>query len=601
MNSKIDAKRSHLQRLQSLQSKSSNSTGCSTETKDTSAHQIVAQTEKKFNQLPFVNLPTIKILDHYPDGGWGWVIVFAVCTVNLLCQGLHLGFGVIGHIAQLEFGISDLEAAWLASLSYSFHFLIQPLVIAICQRKSTRLYAVIGGLILSLGFLFLGFSTKLHEIFISSTVIALGTSVAMTTGNTMVGRYFKVRRNFAEIFVTSSGGLGIAVVPSLVTKLFSFAGWLRSFQVATGAACLVILAGAFYRSVSLYHPRRRLILHLKRQKAKRPRKERQAEKPPYFDAKCLHLKSLQILLFAVMIISWGVFIPFFYLPRSTSILTSDDERIAVLCTIGVSFVTGCMTSGCLLTKGGMSHHIGRQYICALSVFVCAVSIAFLSLVSCFHGCVVIACVYGIFCGSYAYTLKVYTYEVVRFILMERAWGFVQLAQAIPVLLGLPTTEYLNQWHSNTGFFFATFLMCIGTVLIMLVPIGHRQASTQTFLRDIYAHDDELNDQLDMNAIDLIASPDISTRPFNNFTVYNTGAVVRDTKLLQQVVNEHFEMAVESSPISTRAKVAEFLIKSPLGMYLNSQVFTDTSLSEEDGGPAPREIIDGVEIDAETGF
>lgn len=42
--------------------------------------------------------------------------------------------------------------------------LTAPIVIALCRRKSTRLTAVIGGLILSLGILFTSFATQFHQV-----------------------------------------------------------------------------------------------------------------------------------------------------------------------------------------------------------------------------------------------------------------------------------------------------------------------------------------------------------------------------------------------------------------------------------------------------
>lgn len=48
-------------------------------------------------------------------------------------------------------------------------------------------------------------------------------------------------------------------------------------------------------------------------------------------------------------------------------------------------------------------------------------------------------VYGIFCGGYHYSLKMYTYERVRARNFARTWGFVQCSQALPIAFGVPIT------------------------------------------------------------------------------------------------------------------------------------------------------------------
>jgi len=44
---------------------------------------------------------------------------------------------------------------------------VSPLIVAICKRKSTRVTAVIGGLVTALGCLFTSFSSQLHQVLTS--------------------------------------------------------------------------------------------------------------------------------------------------------------------------------------------------------------------------------------------------------------------------------------------------------------------------------------------------------------------------------------------------------------------------------------------------
>lgn len=53
---------------------------------------------------------------------------------------------------------------WLGAASWASSMFAAPIIIALCRRKSTRLTAVIGGLVLALGILFTSFATLLHQV-----------------------------------------------------------------------------------------------------------------------------------------------------------------------------------------------------------------------------------------------------------------------------------------------------------------------------------------------------------------------------------------------------------------------------------------------------
>lgn len=88
------------------------------------------------------------------------------------------------------------------------------MVVAICRRKSIRLVAILGGLVTALGCLFTSFATQFHQLFVSyGVIVAIGVSMIRDTAVIMIGQYFKRRREFVEIFVIGTSGLGIALMP----------------------------------------------------------------------------------------------------------------------------------------------------------------------------------------------------------------------------------------------------------------------------------------------------------------------------------------------------------------------------------------------------
>lgn len=71
-----------------------------------------------------------------------------------------------------------------------------------------------------------------------------------------------------------------------------------------------------------------------------------------------------------------------------------------------------------------------------------------------------------------YSIKMFTLERMRAKHFTKAWGFVQGAESIPVLLGVPITGYINQVHPKAGYYFSCASTVIGALLFF--AIGHKK-------------------------------------------------------------------------------------------------------------------------------
>ena len=71
---------------------------------------------------------------------------------------------------SVDFFFYDVVAA-LGALCLSNGLLLSPLTIGVCKRKSTRLTAVLGGLVLALGCLFSSFANQFHQLFLSHALM----------------------------------------------------------------------------------------------------------------------------------------------------------------------------------------------------------------------------------------------------------------------------------------------------------------------------------------------------------------------------------------------------------------------------------------------
>ena len=169
------------------------------------------------------DLKTLK-QHYYPEGGWGWIVALASVLVNILAYGLQLSLAIIflhnlAHFSKRHSMLAPEtpNTTWLGALSSSVSLLMSPVTIAVCKRKSTRLVAVAGGLVTSLGCLFTSFASQWHQVFISyGLIIGVGVGMILDSTTLMIGQYFKRRRELLEIVIVSARGTGLCLLYSFV-------------------------------------------------------------------------------------------------------------------------------------------------------------------------------------------------------------------------------------------------------------------------------------------------------------------------------------------------------------------------------------------------
>ncbi|XP_041351503.1 monocarboxylate transporter 13-like [Gigantopelta aegis] len=460
--------------------------------------------------------PRIDVTDYYPDGGWGWVVVAAATLVHVLCSGFHFAFGALFLEIQQEFNTKNIETAWLGSVGLGISLFVTPFITIICRRKSPRLYAVIGGLICALGCLFLAFSTQPEQLFISHCVVmSLGSGITIATANIMVGRYFRRRREIAEMILIGGTGVGTALMSVLFKTLISTVRWMHGLQCIAGLLILTIIAGALYRSASLYHPRRKVILHLKTQK--KNRRDREAEKPPYLDFSALKMRSLQALLLISAVISLGIHIPFVIMLKSACTHKIVADKLLLLNVyLGTGFIVGCFAFGYITVRNSNECSISRRHLCQSSSILCGVFTLLLIMAEDSNAHALYAWGYGICCGAYYYSFKMYLYELMKSKLMERAWSYVAGAQCIPFLVGAPVSAYLSEAYKTdaAGYIFAGVVMLIGGLLFYAMPFFESHPSNQEELQK-HANNSSATSAEAAALLDLDATDNVNAKPLNN--------------------------------------------------------------------------------------
>lgn len=133
-----------------------------------------------------------------PDGGWGWVVVFASFVVNLIADGITFSFGVIYVEFLNYFGEGKAKTAWIGSLFMAMPLLSGPIASFLTDRYGCRKVTIAGSILASLGFVISSFSNSMEMLFFTFGILAgFGLSLCYVAAVVIVAYYFDKRRSFA--------------------------------------------------------------------------------------------------------------------------------------------------------------------------------------------------------------------------------------------------------------------------------------------------------------------------------------------------------------------------------------------------------------------
>lgn len=140
---------------------------------------------------------SLSLLDP-PDGGWGWVVVFASFTAHMIADGCAFSFGVF-YVELLDyFQESKAVTALVGSLFVSVPLITGPLASAFTNRYGCRNATIIGGFIAGTSFVISSFSNSIEMLCFTFGIMAgIGLSMVYVAAIVVVAFYFEDKRAFA--------------------------------------------------------------------------------------------------------------------------------------------------------------------------------------------------------------------------------------------------------------------------------------------------------------------------------------------------------------------------------------------------------------------
>lgn len=185
-----------------------------------------------------------------PDGGWGWVVVFASFIVNLIADGITFSFGVIYVEFLNYFGEGKGKTAWIGSLFMAMPLLSGPVASFLTDRYGCRKVTIAGSILACLGFVISAFSTSMEMLFLTFGVLAgFGLSLCYVAAVVIVAYYFDKRRSFATGLSVCGSGIGTFIFAPLTQVLIENYGWRGTTLILAGFFLNMTVCGMLMRDL----------------------------------------------------------------------------------------------------------------------------------------------------------------------------------------------------------------------------------------------------------------------------------------------------------------------------------------------------------------
>ena len=183
-----------------------------------------------------------------PDGGYGWVVVFASLVVSLIADGLSFSFGLINTELLDYFGESPTKTAWISSLFFSVPLLMGPIWSNLVDKYGCRKMTIIGGIVSAIGFGLSSVVNSVEMLMVTFGIISgLGLGIGYVTAVVSIAFWFDKKRTFATGIGASGTGIGTFLYAPLTQWLIDSYGWRGATLILAGTMLNACVCGALMR------------------------------------------------------------------------------------------------------------------------------------------------------------------------------------------------------------------------------------------------------------------------------------------------------------------------------------------------------------------
>ncbi|KAH7114298.1 major facilitator superfamily domain-containing protein [Dendryphion nanum] len=187
-----------------------------------------------------------KKVDEPPDGGWGWVMVACVSTINAHTWGINSAYGVFlaYYLANDVFpGATPLHYAFIGGLSISQALIVSPIATMTTRLYGTRTTLLIGVFFETISLIGASFATKTWHLFLSQGVcFGWGMGFLFVGGVVIAPQWFSTKRSLANGISAAGSGLGGLIYSLAAQSMIKNLSLPWAFRILGIVSCVVNLS-----------------------------------------------------------------------------------------------------------------------------------------------------------------------------------------------------------------------------------------------------------------------------------------------------------------------------------------------------------------------
>lgn len=183
-----------------------------------------------------------------PDGGYGWVVVFASFMCNMIVDGIAYTFGVFLPDLANYYGETTSKTAWVGSLLSGMYLCAGPIVSALTNKFGCRAVCIAGSIISTVAFVLSVFCPTVNWMMLAYGFLGgIGFGLIYLPAVVCVGYYFETKRSLATGIAVCGSGVGTFAFAPLATILLENYSWKGAQFILAGLILNCVIFGALMR------------------------------------------------------------------------------------------------------------------------------------------------------------------------------------------------------------------------------------------------------------------------------------------------------------------------------------------------------------------